>query len=115
MQELTELEKSIDPEVPDHSNQSLGARIENLSILATAIRSAAEDLCSVAAQVLAYPVDSVSESAIDFYALVRNYEIFLIQRALRNSEGSQVKAAKLLKLNATTLNNKIKLYQISIR
>jgi transcriptional regulator with GAF, ATPase, and Fis domain len=48
----------------------------------------------------------------DFYNEVQRFEILLIKKALRMTGGSQVKAAKLLKLNATTLNSKIKSYQI---
>jgi transcriptional regulator with GAF, ATPase, and Fis domain len=49
---------------------------------------------------------------IDMHAEVRNYEIALIQRALKLTGGSQRRAAKLLGLLPTTLNNKIKRYQI---
>jgi DNA-binding NtrC family response regulator len=49
----------------------------------------------------------------DFYNEVRRFEIRLIKRALSMTGGSQTQAAKLLKLNATTLNTKIKNYQIS--
>lgn len=48
----------------------------------------------------------------DFYDEVRRYEISLIRRALRLTRGSQIGAARLLKLNATTLNSKIKKYRI---
>lgn len=48
----------------------------------------------------------------DFYGEVRRFEVLLIKKALRITGGSQTKAAKLLKLNATTLNSKIKSYQI---
>ena len=49
----------------------------------------------------------------DFYNEVRRFEIRLIKRALSMTGGSQTQAAKLLKLNTTTLNTKIKNYQIS--
>ena len=41
---------------------------------------------------------------------VRRFEIDLIQRALTRTHGSQVEAARLLGLNATTLNAKLKRY-----
>lgn len=53
-------------------------------------------------------------SGLDFYEEVRRLEITLIKQALICSGGSQVKAAKLLKLRNTTLNSKIKNYGISI-
>jgi DNA-binding protein Fis len=51
-------------------------------------------------------------SGIDFYAEVRRYEITLIQRALKHTRGNQAQAARLLKLNQTTLHGKIKQYDI---
>jgi transcriptional regulator with GAF, ATPase, and Fis domain len=44
----------------------------------------------------------------DFYREVARYERKLIQNALRLAGGSQVKAARLLKLKPTTLNSKMK-------
>jgi transcriptional regulator with GAF, ATPase, and Fis domain len=51
-------------------------------------------------------------SEISFYDEVRRFEIGLITQALRRAHGKQVAAARLLGLNATTLNSKIKQYQI---
>lgn len=53
------------------------------------------------------------KDGIDFYQQIENYEKSLIQHALRQTKGSQTKAAKLLKLRLTTLNSMIKRYQIS--
>ena len=50
----------------------------------------------------------------DFYSEVKQFEISLIERALRSVGGSQVKAARLLKMRATTLNTKIKVYKIDL-
>jgi DNA-binding NtrC family response regulator len=49
---------------------------------------------------------------INFYDEVRDFEISLIRQALRHANGSQVRAAALLRLNPTTLNGKIKNYSI---
>ena len=49
----------------------------------------------------------------DFYAEVRRFEISLIERALKRVSGSQVRAARLLNMNVTTLNSKIKSYDIN--
>jgi DNA-binding NtrC family response regulator len=46
---------------------------------------------------------------------LRRYEIELIQNALIRTRGHQARAAKLLGVNATTLNEKIKRYQIQWR
>ncbi len=52
---------------------------------------------------------------INFYDEVRRYEIDLIRRALDQTGGHQSRAARLLGMNATTLNSKIKTYNISLR
>ena len=54
------------------------------------------------------------ESGFDFYQEVSRFEIDLIKRALLKTGGNQVRAARLLKLNVTTLNSKIKRHNISL-
>jgi len=54
------------------------------------------------------------ESGVNFYDEVRHFEIELIKRALIVMGGRQTKAAKLLQMNATTLNAKIKCYNIRL-
>lgn len=54
------------------------------------------------------------ESGFDFYEEVSRFEIDLIKRALLQTGGHQVRAAKLLNLKVTTLNSKIKHYNISL-
>lgn len=49
---------------------------------------------------------------INFFDEVRQFEINLIRLALQQAGGVQSRAARLLGLRATTLNNKIKLYNI---
>lgn len=49
---------------------------------------------------------------MDFYDEVRRFEIGLITQALRRVHGKQNAAARLLGLNATTLNSKMKQYQM---
>lgn len=62
-----------------------------------------------------------SSSSIDlsrgtsFYDEVKKFEIDLIRRALDQTGGHQSRAARLLGLNATTLNSKIKSYNIRSR
>jgi transcriptional regulator with GAF, ATPase, and Fis domain len=53
-------------------------------------------------------------SDFDFYHEVSRFEIDLIRRALLQTGGHQVRAAKLLNLKVTTLNSKIKHYNISL-
>ncbi len=52
---------------------------------------------------------------INFYDEVRRFEIDLIRRALDQTSGHQSRAARLLGMNATTLNSKIKTYNIDPR
>jgi DNA-binding NtrC family response regulator len=60
-------------------------------------------------------VDSLSvEKGLDFYEEVRRFEIDLIKRALLQTGGHQGRAARLLHLKITTLNSKIKHYQIRL-
>jgi len=51
---------------------------------------------------------------IDFYDEVQRFETHLIQMALSETGGNQAKAARLLGIKATTLNSKIKLFDIQI-
>jgi len=50
----------------------------------------------------------------DFYDNVYRFEIIMIKRALRKAKGNQRKAAQLLGIKATTLNSKIKRYDIEV-
>jgi len=52
---------------------------------------------------------------VNFYDEVKRFEIDLIRRALDQTGGHQSRAARLLGLNATTLNSKIKIYNIQSR
>ena len=51
---------------------------------------------------------------ISFYDEVSRFEIELIRRALDITGGHQSRAAKLLGMNNTTLNSKIKVYNIKL-
>ncbi|MGI8640629.1 MAG: sigma-54-dependent transcriptional regulator [Pyrinomonadaceae bacterium] len=52
---------------------------------------------------------------VNFYNEMRRFETDLIRRALDQTGGHQSRAARLLGLNATTLNSKIKSYNILVR
>ena len=54
------------------------------------------------------------EGGIDFYSEVSRFEIDLIKRALLQTAGHQGRAARLLNLKVTTLNSKIKHYNIGV-
>ena len=52
---------------------------------------------------------------VNFYDEVKKFEIDLINRALEQTGGHQSRASQLLGLNATTLNSKIKTYNLMPR
>jgi len=52
---------------------------------------------------------------VSFYEEVAKFEIGLIRRALEISGGNQSRAARLLGMNATTLNSKIKAYNLNLK
>jgi transcriptional regulator with GAF, ATPase, and Fis domain len=54
------------------------------------------------------------EGGVDFYGEVGRFEVDLIKRALLQTAGHQGRAARLLNLKVTTLNSKIKHYNISL-
>jgi len=54
------------------------------------------------------------ENGVDFYEEVSRFEIDLIKRALIQTGGHQRRAARLLNLKVTTLNSKIKHYNINL-
>jgi len=60
-------------------------------------------------------VESLSvETGVDYYEEVRRFEVDLIMRALMQTAGHQRRAARLLNLKVTTLNSKIKLFNIKV-
>jgi transcriptional regulator with GAF, ATPase, and Fis domain len=50
----------------------------------------------------------LEDSGLSFYEEVERFEVLLISTALKKTAGSQIKAAKLLRLKNTTLNAKMK-------
>jgi len=54
------------------------------------------------------------EGGVDFYGEVSRFEVDLIKRALLQTAGHQGRAARLLNLKVTTLNSKIKHYNIAL-
>ena len=58
------------------------------------------------------PLDILA--GINFYDEVQRFETHLITMALSETHGNQAKAARLLGIKATTLNSKIKLFNIAV-
>jgi len=80
------------------------AKLRSLEFLVTELQQGLESLSSGQKPDVA--------KGIDFYEEVSGFEIALIKRALFLAQGHQIKAARLLKLNPTTLNAKIRSYGI---
>jgi len=96
----------------------LREKISNLRELVDDLRQRAEDVtCTLEGFGLVGLSTTLAAgvSELDFYSEVRRFEIFLIRNALRSARGSQVKAARLLKMHETTLNSKLKSFNIDYR
>lgn len=93
-------------------------RISNLRELVDDLRQRAEDVTYTLEGFGLFGLPTtlpIGASELDFYSEVRRFEIFLITNALRLTKGSQVKAARLLKMPETTLNTKLKNFNIDHR
>ena len=102
--ESEELERVAEP---DENSESLSS----LSNIATLKELVLRLLCEL--QCIAEVNTLTVRDGLDFYDEVSRFEIDLIKRALLQTGGHQVQAAKLLNLKVTTLNSKIKHYNIS--
>ena len=90
----------------------LNSRIKILKEVSVALSAAADVLENTRSAELYHTLDV--ENGIDFNDEVRRFEINLIERALKESDGNQKKAAGLLNLKHTTLHTKIKRYDIPV-
>ena len=91
-------------------------RIQRVVDLADALLSEAETLARDKAfteeATKLKPLDILG--GINFYDEVQRFETHLIKMALSETGGNQAKAARLLGIKATTLNSKIKLFNIEV-
>jgi DNA-binding NtrC family response regulator len=89
-------------------------RLEKIREMASALAEQAESLDRE--QALAEVSGTLQtldiKSGIDFFKEVRRFETQLITLALKHSGGNQARAARLLGLGTTTLNYKIKAYEL---
>jgi len=86
-------------------------RLKLIRDVAAALETAADIMEEAQHATGARPLDI--KQGINFYEAVSQFEIDLIERALRETGGNQKQAARLLGLKHTTLHDKIKRYQIS--
>ena len=90
-------------------------RVSKIRDLATALLDEAESLDhdNALAEVSATFENLSLKSRVDFFEEVRRFEMKLISRALELTGGNQARAARLLGLGTTTLNYKIKSYEMA--
>ncbi len=56
----------------------------------------------------------IGKRTLNFYEEVKNFERSLIEQALSSARGNQTKAARMLGMKKSTLNDKIRVYNISM-
>ncbi len=102
-----DLSKKVQPEKPN-----LGEIVESLAKALNTL----ESLKQVEKfQVLKLYTRHFPKNGVDFYEVTKLYERSLIEQALKESNGNQTEAAKLLNLGLSTLNAKIKKHGISTK
>jgi len=89
-------------------------RLEKIKEMAAALLDEAESLDheNALAEASATVNKLTDKTSVDFQDEVRRFEMRLISRALELTGGNQARAARLLRLGATTLNYKIKIYEL---
>jgi DNA-binding NtrC family response regulator len=89
-------------------------RLVKIKEMAAALLDEAESLDheNALAEASAMVNSLTHKTAVDFQDEVRRFEMRLISRALELTGGNQARAARLLKLGTTTLNYKIKIYEL---
>jgi len=89
-------------------------RLEKIRDMASALLQEAETLDheNSLAEVSAAVANLNTRSVVDFFDEVKRFEISLISRALELTGGNQARAARMLGLGTTTLNYKIKAYEM---
>ena len=89
-------------------------RLEKIKEMAAALLDEAESLDheNALAEASVTVNNLTRKTAVDFFEEVRRFEMRLISRALELTGGNQARAARLLRLGTTTLNYKIKIYEL---
>jgi DNA-binding NtrC family response regulator len=98
-------EKSVGAE-DDASSDVETLKTEVLKSIARALESKADNPTGV--------VDFDETCGVKFYEEVTKFEIELIKQALAYTKGNQRAAARLLGLKTTTLNSKVKTYNLKL-
>jgi DNA-binding NtrC family response regulator len=114
----TRLEADVHRPAGATESRNLRRRISELRDLLDNFRRQADDVTDTLEGIGLFgvpPGPASNATTVDFYTEVRRFESFLIRNALRQTRGSQVKAARLLQMHETTLNSKLKTLKIDHR
>jgi len=100
--------------LPSRNEAAAPQRLERIREMATVLLDEAASLEreNALAEASAAPNKLDLKSGIDFFEEVRRFEMRLISRALELTGGNQARAARMLGLGTTTLNYKIKAYEM---
>jgi len=90
--------------LPRQREPTLHSRLDDLRAMASSLLTELESL--------GRPAALESEEGLNLVEEVKRYEIALIRAALEKADRSQTRAARMLGVKVTTLNTKIKRYQI---
>jgi PAS domain S-box-containing protein len=112
IRDISGLDRPASEGVASHQREASGARVSLLREMSEALADAAQILEQVSSQRALPQPDP--EPGIDFYNEVSRFEIDLIKRALKLSDGKQKQAAALLGMKQTTLHAMIKRYRIDL-
>ena len=91
--------------LPRRREPPLHSRLDDLRAMARSLVSALESL--------GLPGELEPEGGLNLDDELKRYEIGLIRAALDKADGSQTRAARMLGVKVTTLNTKIKRYQLT--
>jgi DNA-binding NtrC family response regulator len=101
--------------LPSKRKPAAAQRLDKIKEMAAALLDEAESLDHenglAEASMTITNIDN--KSGLDFFEEVKRFEVRLISRALEVTGGNQARAARLLGLGTTTLNYKIKTYQLA--
>ena len=96
--------RSGDAESDPSDSETL--KLEVLKVISRALESKVDNPTAI--------LDFDHRNGVDFYQEVTKFEIELIRQALVCTKGNQRAAARLLGLKTTTLNSKVKTYNLDV-
>ena len=98
----------------DDSSSNSGASLPIVETLKTEVIKSIADALECKAGFPTGILDFDEKRGVEFYEEVTKFEVELIEQALACTKGNQRAAARLLGLKTTTLNSKVKLYNLDL-